>query len=88
VARFVIDAVPGRRRVFVAAGGSGHGFKFAPVMGELIAAVVLDVDHPRRSQTAWRESGAGPATSPARVPRRTTFAEALRPGVHFRSAPS
>jgi sarcosine oxidase / L-pipecolate oxidase len=56
-ARFVVDAVPGRRRVFVAAGGSGHGFKFAPVLGELIAAVVNDVDHPRRSQTAWRSPG-------------------------------
>lgn len=55
--RFLIDRVPGRERVVVAAGGSGHGFKFAPVIGELIAAVVTDEDHPRRRATAWR----GPA---------------------------
>ena len=55
--RFIIDAVPGRKRVFVAAGGSGHGFKFAPVLGELIAAVVNDEDHPRRLHTAWRAPG-------------------------------
>lgn len=53
--RFLIDRVPGRERVVVAAGGSGHGFKFAPVIGELIAAVVTDEDHPRRSSTAWRD---------------------------------
>lgn len=55
--RFIVDAVPGRKRVFVAAGGSGHGFKFAPVLGDLIAAVVDDDDHPRRPHTAWRPPG-------------------------------
>lgn len=34
---FWIDAVDGRDGVFVAAGGSGHGFKFAPVIGRLVA---------------------------------------------------
>ena len=57
--RFVIDAVPGRTRVIVVAGGSGHGFKFAPVLGELTAAVVTDADHPRRSHVEWREPGRG-----------------------------
>lgn len=55
--RFIVDAVPGRKRVVVAAGGSGHGFKFAPVLGELISAVVNDDDHPRRQHTAWRPPG-------------------------------
>ncbi|MGQ0553325.1 MAG: FAD-dependent oxidoreductase [Planctomycetota bacterium] len=36
--QFLIDRVPGRPRVVVAAGGSGHAFKFAPVLGPLIAA--------------------------------------------------
>ena len=53
--RFLIDRVPGHDRIVVAAGGSGHGFKFAPVIGDLITAVVTDTDHPRRSATAWRD---------------------------------
>lgn len=64
--RFLIDHVPGRRNVVVAAGGSGHGFKFAPVIGELIAAVALDEDHPRRRMTAWRDPG--PKGDAARAP--------------------
>ncbi|MFO0961737.1 MAG: N-methyl-L-tryptophan oxidase [Phycisphaerales bacterium] len=37
---FVVDRMPGCRRVFVAAGFSGHGFKFAPVVGEILADFV------------------------------------------------
>jgi sarcosine oxidase/L-pipecolate oxidase len=38
---FLVDQVPGTRgKVVVACGGSGHGFKFAPVMGEIIADCV------------------------------------------------
>lgn len=33
---FVIDYVPGHEdTLFVASGGSGHGFKFLPVLGEV-----------------------------------------------------
>ena len=38
---FLIDEVPGRPGVIVATGGSGHGFKFGPVIGQ-IAADLLD----------------------------------------------
>lgn len=38
---FVVDRVPGRPRVVVAAGFSGHGFKFAPVLGEQIAEMAI-----------------------------------------------
>lgn len=39
---FVIDLVPGTRgRVCVAAGFSGHGFKFTPVVGEILADLAL-----------------------------------------------
>jgi sarcosine oxidase len=38
---FVIDRVPGGERVFVAGGGSGHGFKMGPAVGRL-AADLLD----------------------------------------------
>lgn len=33
---FIIDYVPGySKTLFVASGGSGHGFKFLPVLGEV-----------------------------------------------------
>lgn len=38
---FLIDRHPGRPGLVVATGGSGHGFKFAPVLGRLIADAVL-----------------------------------------------
>ncbi len=34
---FIIDALPGAPNVFVAAGFSGHGFKFCSVVGEIMA---------------------------------------------------
>ncbi|KAI9340847.1 FAD dependent oxidoreductase [Obelidium mucronatum] len=37
---FYIDAVPGLKNCFVATGGSGHGFKFVPVLGDVIANVL------------------------------------------------
>ena len=41
-AHFIIDRHPHHRRVIVACGFSGHGFKFAPVIGELLAQMALD----------------------------------------------
>ena len=43
---FIVDAYPGTDRVFVAAGLSGHGFKFAPVIGEALANLALGADQP------------------------------------------
>ena len=43
---FFIDRVPGAGRVFVAGGGSGHGFKFGAAIGELAADAVEDRDNP------------------------------------------
>lgn len=37
---FVIDHDPAYESLVVAAGDSGHGFKFAPVLGDLIADIV------------------------------------------------
>lgn len=39
---FIIDRLPGHERVFVAGGFSGHGFKFAPVVGEALADLALN----------------------------------------------
>lgn len=52
-----IDRHPDRPGVVVATGGSGHGFKFAPVLGDLIAAAVEDRDDPRLRRFRWRETG-------------------------------
>lgn len=39
---FIVDRVPGSQRVAFAAGLSGHGFKFTPVLGEILADLVLE----------------------------------------------
>jgi sarcosine oxidase len=39
---FIVDFHPESERVVVAAGFSGHGFKFASVVGEILADLVLD----------------------------------------------
>lgn len=55
---FWIDDHPDRPGVVVAGGGSGHGFKFAPVLGDLVADVVEARDHRWRRRFAWRAAGA------------------------------
>jgi len=54
---FLIDADPDRSGLVVAAGGSGHGFKFAPVLGGLIADVVEGVENCWAPRFAWRSLG-------------------------------
>jgi len=39
---FILDVHPEHNSVYLAAGFSGHGFKFAPVIGEIIADRLLD----------------------------------------------
>jgi sarcosine oxidase len=39
---FVVGLHPQHARVAIAAGFSGHGFKFASVMGEILADLALD----------------------------------------------
>ena len=45
---FVIDTQPEYANVVFAAGFSGHGFKFAPVIGSILADLAIDrrTDHP------------------------------------------
>jgi sarcosine oxidase/L-pipecolate oxidase len=40
-----------------ATGGSGHGFKFAPVLGRIVADVVEGKPNSYASRFAWREAG-------------------------------
>jgi sarcosine oxidase len=41
---FVIGRHPAHARVALAGGFSGHGYKFAPVVGEIVAALLADDD--------------------------------------------
>src|SRR5262249_32720820 len=38
---YIIDRHPAAENVWIAGGGSGHGFKMGPVIGELLASAVL-----------------------------------------------
>lgn len=51
---FWIAADPQREGLVVAAGGSGHGFKFAPVIGEIIADASDGVERPDLARFRWR----------------------------------
>jgi sarcosine oxidase / L-pipecolate oxidase len=66
---FWIARDPDRPHVTVAAGGSGHAFKFAPVLGALIADLALGVPHPLAHRFRWRPglAAAGAAGDAARA---------------------
>lgn len=49
-----IDRAPGREDLTVAAGGSGHAFKFAPVLGGIIADAVEGRTNRWNSRFRWR----------------------------------
>ncbi len=55
---FLIDHDPERQDLIVAAGDSGHGFKFAPLLGGIIADVVERKPNPDSGRFAWRHLGA------------------------------
>ncbi len=67
---FFIDADPDRPGLIVAAGGSGHGFKFAPVLGGLIADIVEGVDNPWAARFAWRSLGVRSAEQARFLPEK------------------
>lgn len=55
---FWIDRHPTLAGLVVAAGGSGHGFKFGPIFGDLIANAVEGKEDWRLRKFRWREPGA------------------------------
>ncbi len=64
---FWIARDPEREGLVVAAGDSGHGFKFAPMLGEIIADAVEGKDNPLLDKFRWRpEVRAGSGTDVAR----------------------
>jgi sarcosine oxidase / L-pipecolate oxidase len=52
---FWIDRHPEKAGLSVAAGGSGHGFKFAPVFGPLIADVIEGKPNEWAAKFQWRD---------------------------------
>jgi glycine/D-amino acid oxidase-like deaminating enzyme len=65
---FWIARDPDREGLVVAAGDNGHGFKFAPVLGEIIADAVEGKENPLLNKFRWRpEVRAGTATDAARA---------------------
>jgi len=52
---FWIDRAPHVDGLTVATGGSGHAFKFAPLMGGLIADAMEGKSNPYRAKFAWRD---------------------------------
>ena len=65
-ADYLIDQHPGIRGLSVATGGSGHGFKMAPILGGLIADAVLERANPRLDRFGWRQPSAGYKVEAAR----------------------
>ena len=65
---FIVDRIPDSP-VVIGCGFSGHGFKFAPAIGQAIAALVQDhspasdVEHLRWGRPALRWEGAGASLS-------------------------
>ncbi len=54
---FLIDQDPEREGLVVAAGGSGHGFKFAPLLGGLVADALERRHNSWAARFQWREAG-------------------------------
>ncbi|PYL67330.1 MAG: sarcosine oxidase [Verrucomicrobia bacterium] len=64
---FWIAQDPERQGLVIAAGDCGHGFKFAPVLGEIIADAVEEKSNPILEKFRWRpEVRAGSGTDVAR----------------------
>jgi glycine/D-amino acid oxidase-like deaminating enzyme len=54
---FIIDRHPGRENVWLLGGGSGHGFKHGPALGEMVAGSVLEHKDSDTLFRGWRGSG-------------------------------
>lgn len=59
---FIVDRHPAAENVWIAGGGSGHGFKMGPAIGETIADLVLSNGEPdpRLRLSRFTKAGAGP----------------------------
>jgi glycine/D-amino acid oxidase-like deaminating enzyme len=70
---FWIDHDPEREGLLACAGGSGHAFKFAPVLGSIIADVLEGQPNPWAGRFAWRQpegEGGGEIGEGSATPRK------------------
>jgi glycine/D-amino acid oxidase-like deaminating enzyme len=51
---FILDRHPEANNVWIVGGGSGHGFKHGPVVGEMIRDAVLEIKQPPLEMTLQR----------------------------------
>ncbi|KAK4900201.1 hypothetical protein LTR27_002425 [Elasticomyces elasticus] len=56
---FLIDYVPGTENLMIASGGSGHGFKFLPVLGQHIVDAIERKETQYTRLFAWRDIPTG-----------------------------
>lgn len=45
---FIVDRHPDNENVWIVGGGSGHGFKHGPAIGEMVADLILNVGNPEK----------------------------------------
>src|SRR5207302_7749320 len=82
---FWIAPDPERSGLVIAAGDCGHGFKFAPVLGEIVADAVEEEPNPILQKFRWRpEVRAGSGTDVARCNRKTPNAQRRTPNVEIK----
>jgi glycine/D-amino acid oxidase-like deaminating enzyme len=65
----ILDRLPQCDNAWVAGGGSGHGFKFGPAVGELMAALVLGKSEVDRQFSLSRFDKTKPPPAPTQRPR-------------------
>jgi glycine/D-amino acid oxidase-like deaminating enzyme len=83
---FWIARDPERQGLIIAAGDCGHGFKFAPVLGEIIADAVEEKPNPILQKFRWRpEVRAGSGTDVARLNPQTPNAQRQTSNVEIKS---
>ncbi|KAL4864333.1 hypothetical protein BDV12DRAFT_188993 [Aspergillus spectabilis] len=63
----VIDPVPGTEGLMVATGGSGHAFKYLPVIGNWVVDILEGVGLERQAVKAWRWRKLGKEEQPVNV---------------------
>lgn len=79
---FWMDYDPDCENLYVAAGGSGHGFKFAPILGRLIADGVERKPNKYLGKFAWRSRNrAAERSDAARQLAESETTSPLRPDV-------
>lgn len=67
---FWMDWVPDREGLMVCAGDSGHAFKFAPLLGPLIADVLEHSPNRFTSRFSWREPRGDASSGASPTPRK------------------